>query len=197
MFFCFVSCPPHPKMSVTHTLVHFCPHVLASTETNSSLIVLLFQEKQEDDTPAVTEIVHEDARARLLAGESEPKPKLANTGTPNNSPARIAPAGQSRHGGLKHSDSSFGLHSPDSFNDDVQMMIRKFKADPQLKTNLSESKVVLDPDLIDLTMIPPPMTPDEEGPARIFPGAVSAVSTPPTPFADRQSLEAELQVELY
>merc|ERR1719295_958180 len=37
------------------------------------------------------------------------------------------------------------------------------------------------------------MTPDEEGPSRIFPGTASAVSTPPTPFADRQSLEAELQ----
>ena len=74
------------------------------------------------------------------------------------------------------------------------MLIRKFKSDPHMKTNLSDSKVVLDPDLIDLTMIPPPMTPDEEGPARIFPGTASAVSTPPTPFADRQSLEAELQV---
>ena len=76
----------------------------------------------------------------------------------------------------------------------IQMLIRKFKSDPHMKTNLSDSKVVLDPDLIDLTMIPPPMTPDEEGPARIFPGTASAVSTPPTPFADRQSLEAELQV---
>ena len=28
---------------------------------------------------------------------------------------------------------------------------------------------------------------------RVFPGAASAVSTPPTPFADRQSLEAELK----
>ena len=74
------------------------------------------------------------------------------------------------------------------------MLIRKFKSDPHMKTNLSDSKVVLDPDLIDLTMIPPPMTPDEEGPSRIFPGTASAVSTPPTPFADRQSLEAELQV---
>ena len=63
-----------------------------------------------------------------------------------------------------------------------------------MKSNLSDSKLVLDPDLIDLTMIPPPMTPDEEGPARMFPGTVSAVSTPPTPFADRQSLEAELKV---
>ena len=28
---------------------------------------------------------------------------------------------------------------------------------------------------------------------RVFPGVASAVSTPPTPFADRQSLEAELK----
>ena len=41
------------------------------------------------------------------------------------------------------------------------MLIRKFKENPGMKNNLSESKVVLDPDLIDLTMIPPPMTPDE------------------------------------
>ena len=65
----------------------------------------------------------------------------------------------------------------------LQLLIRKFKENP-------ESKVVMDPDLIDLTMIPPPMTPDEDGLARLFPGAVS---TPPTPFADRQSLEAELK----
>ena len=43
----------------------------------------------------------------------------------------------------------------------LQMLIRKFKENPGMKTNLSESKVVMDPDLIDLTMIPPPMTPDE------------------------------------
>ena len=43
----------------------------------------------------------------------------------------------------------------------LQMLIRKFKENPGLKTNLSERAVVLDPDLIDLTMIPPPMTPDE------------------------------------
>ena len=48
----------------------------------------------------------------------------------------------------------------------IQMLIRKFKSDPHMKTNLSDSKVVLDPDLIDLTMIPPPMTPDEERRAR-------------------------------
>merc|ERR1719422_654730 len=130
-------------------------------------------------------------KSRVAAVESNKT--SSSVGSPEFSPARGTVAAQSRHGGLKHSDSSFGLHIPDSFNDDVQMLIRKFKSDPHMKTNLSDSKVVLDPDLIDLTMIPPPMTPDEEGPARIFPGTASAVSTPPTPFADRQSLEAELQ----
>ena len=61
----------------------------------------------------------------------------------------------------------------------------------QLKT--TKDALVLDPDLIDLTIIPPPMTPDEDGFNRVFPGAASAVSTPPTPFADRESLEAELK----
>ena len=33
----------------------------------------------------------------------------------------------------------------------------------------------------------------QDGVYRVFPGVASAVSTPPTPFADRQSLEAELK----
>ena len=40
----------------------------------------------------------------------------------------------------------------------LQMLIRKFKENPGMK---SDSKGVLDPDMIDLTSIPPPMTPDE------------------------------------
>jgi len=65
---------------------------------------------------------------------------------------------------LKPSDSSFGLHSPDNlplgFNpqdDKVQDLLKKLKT----TKNFSENALVLDPDLIDLTMIPPPMTPDE------------------------------------
>ena len=41
------------------------------------------------------------------------------------------------------------------------MLLRKFKENPALSQNLTGSGVVLDPDLIDLTLIPPPMTPDE------------------------------------
>ena len=42
------------------------------------------------------------------------------------------------------------------------MLLRKFsEKSGQLQENLNDRKLVLDPDLIDLTMIPPPMTPDE------------------------------------
>ena len=43
------------------------------------------------------------------------------------------------------------------------MLLKKFKENPGLRKNLTGSHVVLDPDLIDLTLIPPPMTPDEVG----------------------------------
>ena len=41
------------------------------------------------------------------------------------------------------------------------MLLRKFSEKSALQDNLNDRKLVLDPDLIDLTMIPPPMTPDE------------------------------------
>ena len=67
------------------------------------------------------------------SGPNQEKPKLKypEPSTPGNSPARGATVGQATSGGggggqktsyaMKHSDSSFGLHSPDSFNDDVQV----------------------------------------------------------------------------
>ena len=39
------------------------------------------------------------------------------------------------------------------------MLLKRFRDNPELKK--TDRKLVLDPDLIDLTMIPPPMTPDE------------------------------------
>ena len=157
---------------------------------------LHLQEKVEERSgkeAASPEAVNEESRAGAASEETAIKAKLAETGTtsPESVPTSVS---HIRHGVLKHSDSSFGLHSPDGCCDDVQTIIRKFNTDPQRTTNLSNNKLLLDPDLIDLTLIPPPLTPDEDGPVGIFPGAVAAVSTPPTPFADRQSLEAELQV---
>ena len=42
-----------------------------------------------------------------------------------------------------------------------QDLLLKLKNTKNLPTNFSEGNLVMDPDLIDLTMIPPPMTPDE------------------------------------
>ncbi|GAB6029665.1 hypothetical protein CHUAL_005397 [Chamberlinius hualienensis] len=95
---------------------------------------------------------------------------------------------------VTRSGSSFGLHSPDTFHKDhngrllektnLQELFQKIQ-ESQLPYQFAEGTFYLDPDIIDLTMIPPPITPDQEE-------APSAVSFPPTPFADRQTLEAEL-----
>ena len=76
----------------------------------------------------------------LVTGQEKPKMKLPETATPGNSPARGATSStrttmvqktptttttsSSSSYGMKHSDSSFGLHSPDSLNDDVQVRQR-------------------------------------------------------------------------
>ena len=89
-----------------------------------------FQVKDEDEEQseagpkeaAVTEAVN-----GLVSGPEKPGPRLPEPATPGNSPARGAaalvtsPAKAKTGGFMKHSDSSFGLHSPDSFNDDVQV----------------------------------------------------------------------------
>ncbi len=53
-------------------------------------------------------------------------------------------------------------------------------------------------DLIDLTLLPPPGTPDEDTRSNTTSSASSSAtsgspSMPPTPFADRQALEAEFR----
>ncbi|KAK4288701.1 hypothetical protein Pmani_038278, partial [Petrolisthes manimaculis] len=119
--------------------------------------------------------------------------------TPSQSPAhRPAPgkAPQRPSSVLKPSGSSFGLHSPDNLplnlqarEDDIRALIRQLEDNSGLPYTFAEGTLYLDPDIIDLTMIPPPITPDEDG-AKVFP---PQVSTPPTPFADRETLEKELK----
>jgi hypothetical protein len=99
---------------------------------------------------------------------------------------------------LKPSDSSFGLHSPDVLmpmtngvggegeEKDLEGLLRRLQDDLPLAEG---SLLYLDPDIIDLTMIPPPITPEEEGLKMKFP---ATINEPPTPFADRDSLENEL-----
>ncbi|XP_045121311.1 uncharacterized protein LOC123510326 isoform X6 [Portunus trituberculatus] len=135
--------------------------------------------------------------------------------TPNQSPAH-QPAGktpQRPSSVLKPSGSSFGLHSPDNLplniqsrEDDIKALIKQLEDNSGLPYTFAEGTLYLDPDIIDLTMIPPPITPDEQltsvgeqdctlplllqDGTKVFP---PQVSTPPTPFADRETLEKELK----
>ncbi|KAF2359462.1 FERM N-terminal [Trinorchestia longiramus] len=100
-------------------------------------------------------------------------------------------------GDIKTSFSSFGLHSPDNLpmtaqvrQDDLRSLIKKLEDNSGLPYTFAEGTLYLDPDIIDLTMIPPPITPDEDGAPKLLP--VPQINTPPTPFADRQTLEKEL-----
>lgn len=69
---------------------------------------------------------------------------------------------------LKPSGSSFGLHSPDNLplnlqarEDDIRALIRQLEDNSGLPYTFAEGTLYLDPDIIDLTMIPPPITPEE------------------------------------
>ncbi|XP_064080765.1 uncharacterized protein LOC135197676 isoform X2 [Macrobrachium nipponense] len=118
--------------------------------------------------------------------------------TPNQSPAHrpVAKPPQRPSSVLKPSGSSFGLHSPDNLpitmqsrEDDIKALIKQLEDNSGLPYTFAEGTLYLDPDIIDLTMIPPPITPDEDG-TKVFP---PQLSTPPTPFADRETLEKELK----
>ena len=43
----------------------------------------------------------------------------------------------------------------------LQDFLKKMKSTKSIPKHFKDNTLVLDPDLIDLTMIPPPMTPDE------------------------------------
>ena len=117
--------------------------------------------------------------------------------TPTHSPSQRPKLGSEKSGSrppsmLKPSDSSFGLHSPDVLPNngeekDLEGLLRRLQDDPNLPFPFAEGTLYLDPDIIDLTMIPPPITPEEDGIK--FP---VTLNEPPTPFADRETLENEL-----
>lgn len=88
--------------------------------------------------------------------------------SPHSSPRRLAEIRQQTN------RVSFGLRSPDTGKDsDLQEFLRKTREGP------TEEMYVFDPDLIDLTLLPPPATPDELDCALPTP-----ISVPPVSFAD-------------
>jgi hypothetical protein len=71
------------------------------------------EEEEEDAVEAVTEALNDQLmRQKKERGQEERTASLA---------ASLAASSPAPKSILKHSDSSFGLHSPDSLNDDVQV----------------------------------------------------------------------------
>lgn len=131
----------------------------------------------------VSEALNEVAAAPdEAASESDTDSFSTPTQSPLHRTSRLAtePAKRGRSG------SSFGLHSPDmlpgmaSGDRDLLELLKQLQSNPDIQLPFDEGTLYLDPDIIDLTMIPPPMTPDMDAV-----GDVSSPDLPPTPFLDR------------
>ncbi|XP_063233819.1 uncharacterized protein LOC134537383 isoform X2 [Bacillus rossius redtenbacheri] len=155
--------------------------------------LLLLTQGQKLLTDAVNEVV-----SCIDLGETEPSESDTDSmSTPTNSPSHRASSGKDHASVLKPSDSSFGLHSPDNLlpvgfrpsERNIQDLLKKLQEETTLPYNFAEGTLYLDPDIIDLTMIPPPITPDEDGVYVLPPH----LSMPPTPFADASPVEARFR----
>ena len=165
---------------------------------HSDSLLLLTQGQKQLSLPDNTTILL-DGTDQASSSDTDSVSTTPNQ-TPTHSPSqRPKSADALKHGPpsrpssmLKPSDSSFGLHSPDVIPNvageekDLEGLLRRLQDDLPLAEG---SLIYLDPDIIDLTMIPPPITPEEDGLKMKFP---ATINEPPTPFADRDSLENEL-----
>lgn len=117
--------------------------------------------------------------------------------TPNSSPAHQSQSVRQNNQKNKMLRASFGLHSPDTFpsaepnSQQLREYLRKLKEASEKESqdstankiaeiygyNIGEDLIVNDPDLIDLTSIPPPQTPDELD-------AIGPLPVPPSGFDD-------------
>ncbi|XP_059079624.1 uncharacterized protein LOC131877834 isoform X3 [Tigriopus californicus] len=158
--------------------------------SDSLLLLSKVAEDSDDYTQGLTQAVNESLSFDKSAHVKN-FPELGGPYSESPPKGRVNPVVITKR--LKPSDSSFGLHADDEMNSaSVQdtNMDSKLKEDARGRSN---ARAKADQDLIDLTMIPPPMTPDEDGPFQSTTSTSNAFSTPPTPFADRQSLDAELR----
>ncbi|XP_064482269.1 uncharacterized protein LOC135395026 isoform X2 [Ornithodoros turicata] len=164
------------------------PDVQGQIKAADSLLLLTQLDVQE----AVNDVT-------VRGGAENESPSESDTdsfGTPNQSPLHRA----SRLSGAietaaprARSGSSFGLHSPDVLpglgtgDKELLELLKKLQSNPDVQLPFAEGTLYLDPDIIDLTMIPPPMTPDTD-----LCDAPGAPEVPPTLFLDkRPSLSEE------
>ncbi|XP_076368098.1 uncharacterized protein LOC143255775 isoform X2 [Tachypleus tridentatus] len=78
--------------------------------------------------------------------------------------------------------SSFGLHSPDmdGENNKLISMLSQLQSSSEIPLPFAERTFYLDPDIIDLTMIPPPVTIEQN--TRQISSCANYLNNPPTPF---------------
>ncbi|XP_029836745.2 uncharacterized protein LOC8040054 isoform X3 [Ixodes scapularis] len=151
--------------------------------------------KAADSLLLLTQLDDVSEAVNQVAVPDEVSPSESDTdsfGTPNRSPlhrtSRLtgaadpeAPPARTRSG------SSFGLHSPDmlpgigSSDRDLLELLKQLQSNPEIQLPFAEGTLYLDPDIIDLTMIPPPMTPDVE----LCDASPGTLDLPPTPFSDK------------
>ena len=159
---------------------------------SDSLLLLTQGQKQLSLPDNSTVILDSNEHASSSDTDSVNTPNVTPTHSPSQRPKSAEKNNSRPPSMLKPSDSSFGLHSPDVLpskgeDKDLEGLLRRLQDDPNLPFPFAEGTLYLDPDIIDLTMIPPPITPEEDG--MKFP---AALNEPPTPFADRETLENEL-----
>ncbi|XP_075228103.1 uncharacterized protein LOC142328284 [Lycorma delicatula] len=148
---------------------------------SDSLLLLTQGQKQVPDE--LTEAV----QALDLSVETESD--TDSVSTPSNSPSH-----RNHHGKNRDSDSSFGLHSPDNLvpgagQEALQELWKRLQEETaSLGFEVGGGSLYLDPDIIDLTLLPPPITPEKETVGYALP---PEISLPPTPFADSASEASE------
>lgn len=140
--------------------------------------------------------VHRSIEPKQIILDEELSPSESDTdSTPNDSPLhRSIPLRNSLNSGhpMLRRDSSFGLHSPDllpniSSGNNILDILKHLQSE-EIQLPFAEGTLYLDPDIIDLTMIPPPITPEMENQ-----DITSAIDDPPTPFLDAKTLHKELE----
>ncbi|KAK9730544.1 FERM central domain [Popillia japonica] len=163
-----------------------CDDIPGTLKHSDSLLLLAkgthaAESKQQIFTNAAIEML----RSELNQSESDNDSLY----TPHNSPKHKKPERENSKK-AKSSRISFGLHSPDNPNTEAQdlksylQQLKECKSDDVSSEtgdmdNISDL-YVFDPDIIDLTMLPPPATPDELDCALL----PTPINVPPSSFAD-------------
>ncbi|XP_076319546.1 uncharacterized protein LOC143230239 isoform X2 [Tachypleus tridentatus] len=144
-----------------------------------SLLFLSQLDEEVDDSPTTSPQSIKDKNPDIV---SQSESESDSQSTPGNSPLHRHPHIRNSTGGCSRSQrtgSSFGLHSPDMDTENQKLisMLTQLQSSSDSPLPFAEGTLYLDPDIIDLTMIPPPVTPEQD-----VCHTTNQLSTPITPY---------------